>query len=733
MQALLDTLNEAQKEAVLDFEKPLLVLAGAGSGKTRVITSKIAYAIKEMNYSPYRILAVTFTNKAAKEMRNRINSMIPDENTSGLEMRTFHSFGAYVLRRYGSKIGLNDSFTIYDDEDSLNLLANAFPDEKKSNLREYMKQISKAKDKGYNPDSKELNGISYHMQGFRTYFRVYENALRKSGCVDFADLITRTTELLRENPDVKEYFQSRYKLILVDEYQDTNTSQFMLLKQIVGPETQLVVVGDDDQSIYKFRGAEIRNILSFEFDYPNTRIIKLEENYRSTKNILRVAYSVIKNNKGRHDKTIFTNNEQGELPEIINSLDSNEEAFKVRLLLSRLPNYKSVAILYRTNAQSREFETELSRNRIPYQVVGALRFYEREEIKDSLALFSLILNPHDRISFLRIINKPARGIGKSALEQILSYSDHLIDSLEFAIKDNKLSAKAKNGANNFLAMYKKGSELINTGCELKDFATFMLDESGLKRMYEEEKDEAIRRGRLENLSALISALDKLPSGRDGLISFLESITLDRTTLGDEEKDEENSVKLMTMHNTKGLEFDTVFVTGLEDGIMPSVREDSQEEDVEEERRLFYVALTRARKNLFLTYSSKRMLWGSWNSQKPSRFLKEIPKEFYKGAITSLNATFTNHFAFEPRKSTYSNTPSWAKNIVTTPTKLKNSDVKVKKNVNYEVGDSVISPDYGRGEVISKEIKNDKTVIRVKFANGNTALFNTLYANLTKVD
>lgn len=732
MKALLDTLNEAQKEAVLDFEKPLLVLAGAGSGKTRVITSKIAYAIKEMNYSPYRILAVTFTNKAAKEMRDRINSMIPDENITGLEMRTFHSFGAYVLRRYGSKIGLNDSFTIYDDEDSLNLLANAFPDEKKSNLREYMKQISKAKDKGYSPDSKELNGIAYHMQGFRTYYRVYENALRKSGCVDFADLIIRTTELLKANPDVKEYFQSRFKLILVDEYQDTNASQFMLLKEIVGPETQLVVVGDDDQSIYKFRGAEIRNILSFEFDYPNTRIIKLEENYRSTKNILRVASSVIKNNKGRHDKTIFTNNEQGELPEIISSLDANEEAFKVRLLLSRLPNYKSVAILYRTNAQSREFETELSRNRIPYQVVGALRFYEREEIKDSLALFSLILNPHDRISFLRIINKPARGIGKSAIEQILSYSDHLIDSLEFAIKDNKLSGKAKNGANAFLTMYKKGSELINKGCELKEFAVFMLDESGIKKMYEEEKDETIRRGRLENLSALISALNNLPPGRDGLISFLESITLDRTTLGERE-DEENSVKLMTMHNTKGLEFDTVFVTGLEDGIMPSVREDSQEDDVEEERRLFYVAVTRARKNLFLTYSSKRMLWGSWNSQKPSRFLKEIPKEFYKGSITSANATFTNHFAFEPRKSTYSNTPSWAKNIVSTPTKLKKSDVKVIKNVNYEVGDRVISPDYGRGEVICKEIKNGKTVIRVKFANGNTALFNTLYANLTKLE
>lgn len=733
MTSLLSSLNEMQKEAVLDFNNPLLVLAGAGSGKTRVITSKIAYAIKEMNYSPYRILAVTFTNKAAKEMRERINSMIPDENIAGLEMRTFHSFGAYVLRRYGSKIGLNDSFTIYDDEDSLNLLCNAFPDEKKGDLREYMKQISKAKDKGYNSSSSELNGLAYHMQGFRTYFAAYENALRKSGCVDFADLIIRTTELLEQNDDVREYFQQRFKLILVDEYQDTNASQFKLLKCLVGKDTQLVVVGDDDQSIYKFRGAEIKNILSFEYYYPNTRIIKLEENYRSTKNILRVASSVIKNNKGRHDKTIFTNNEAGELPELISSIDADEEALKVRMLISRLPNYKSVAILYRTNAQSREFETVLSRFRIPYEVVGALRFYEREEIKDALALFSIILNPHDRISFLRIINKPARGIGKAALEQILSYSDHLIDSLEFAIKDNKLSGKAKSGATAFLDMYKKGCELLNNNCDLKDFAIFMLDASGLKKLYEDEKDETIRRGRLENLSSLVNALEKIAPGREGLISFLESITLDRTTLGDNQEENEDSVKLMTMHNTKGLEFDTVFVTGLEDGIMPSVREGSEIDDVEEERRLFYVAVTRAKKKLFLTFASKRMLWGSWNSQKPSRFLKEIPKNFYKGEIETANASYTNHFAFEPRRSNITNTPSWAQNIVKTPTKTKSSEVKVVKNVNYEVGDRVISPDYGRGEIISKEIKNGKTVIRVRFEKGNVALFNTMYANLTKVE
>ena len=730
MDNLLNSLNEMQKEAVLDFSNPLLVLAGAGSGKTRVITSKIAYAIKAMGISPYRILAVTFTNKAAKEMRDRIANMIPDENTNGLEMRTFHSFGAYVLRRYGDRIGLNSSFTIYDDDDSLNLLANSYPDQKKAELREYMKQISKAKDKGFNPDSKELNKIAYRLPGFTTYFATYEKALRSSGCVDFADLIIRTTELLVNNKDVREYFRSRFKLILVDEYQDTNAAQFRLLKQLVGPDTQLVVVGDDDQSIYKFRGAEIRNILSFEYDYPNTRIIKLEENYRSTKSILRVASSVIKNNKGRHDKTIFTNNEMGDKPELISAIDSDEEALKVKMLISRLPNYKSVAVLYRTNAQSREFETAFSRYRIPYQVVGALRFYEREEIKDSLALFSIVLNPRDRISFLRVINKPARGIGKGAIESILSYSDHLIDSLEFAIKDNKLTGKAKNGASKFLAMINKANNMLSENCELKDFATFLLEESGIKQLYEDEKDEAVRRGRLENLSALISALNGLTPGREGLVSFLESITLDRTTLNNSEEDVENSVKLMTMHNTKGLEFDTVFVTGLEEGVMPSIRDSESTEDVEEERRLFYVAVTRARKKLYLTYSNKRMLWGHWNYQDPSRFIGEIPREYYKGEVIKANSSYTTPYAFEVRKSNITNTPSWAKNIVSTPTKVKPE--KKQNDIEFEVGDKIKSPSYGRGEVITKEIRNGKTVIRVKFENGNTALFNTKYADLTKI-
>ena len=729
MSDILSSLNQMQKEAVVDFEHPLLVLAGAGSGKTRVITSKIAYAVNELGYKPYRILAVTFTNKAAKEMRDRIAVMIPDRDLSGLEMRTFHSFGAYVLRRYGSSIGLNDSFSIYDDDDSLSLLQNEFPERKKQELREYAKEISKAKDRGYDPDSPALSRVAEHLEGFRDVYRRYETALRRSGCVDFADLIIRTTELLESDSSVREYFRSRFRLILVDEYQDTNASQFRLLRTLVGPDTQLVVVGDDDQSIYRFRGAEIRNILSFEDDYPSTRIIKLEENYRSTKNILRIASSVIKNNKGRHEKTIFTNNTQGTLPELIPSVNGDDEALKVAAIISRMSDRSSVAILYRTNAQSREFETELARRRIPYQVIGALRFYDREEIKDVLAVMSLIINPHDRVSFMRIINKPSRGIGKAALETILSYSDHLTDSLELALKDGKLTPKARKGASEFLSFLNKAAQLLSTDLPLKDFAVFVLKESGIQGLYEEEKDLTVRKSRLENLSALVSAMTPYAPGRDGLISFLETITLDRTTAGEDE-DDENAVKLMTMHNTKGLEFDTVFVTGLEDGIMPSLRDTSTDEDIEEERRLFYVAVTRARKQLYLTYASRRMLWGNSRNEDPSMFLKEIPKDYYKGDIYEAKASYTSHYGFEPRTK-ITNTPSWAKNIAITPQKVKKPEVKVIKNVDYQVGDHVMSPDYGRGEVISREVRNGKTVIRVRFDKGNTALFNTQYASLTK--
>ena len=729
MSDILSSLNQMQKEAVLDFEHPLLVLAGAGSGKTRVITSKIAYAVNELGYKPYRILAVTFTNKAAKEMRDRISVMIPDRDISGLEMRTFHSFGAYVLRRYGSSIGLNDSFSIYDDEDSLSLLQNEFPEKKKQDLREYAKEISKAKDRGYDPDSPALSKVAGHLEGFREVYRRYEAALRRSGCVDFADLIIRTTELLESDSAVREYFRSRYKLVLVDEYQDTNASQFRLLRTLIGPDTQLVVVGDDDQSIYRFRGAEIRNILSFEDDYPATRIIKLEENYRSTKNILRIASSVIKNNKGRHEKTIFTNNAQGTLPELIPAINGDDEALKVAAIISRMNDFSSVAVLYRTNAQSREFETELARRRIPYQVIGALRFYDREEIKDVLALMSLIINPHDRVSFLRVINKPARGIGKAAVETILSYSDHLTDSLEFAITGGKLTARAKKGASDFLSFLRKASESLDSDLPLRDFAVFVMKESGIQGLYEEEKDLTVRKSRLENLSALVSAMTPYASGREGLISFLETITLDRTAAGQED-DEANSVKLMTMHNTKGLEFDTVFVTGLEDGIMPSLRENTTDDDIEEERRLFYVAVTRARKQLYLTYAMRRMLWGNTRNEDPSKFLKEIPKDFYKGSLTSDNASYTSHYGFEPR-TRISNTPDWAKNIAITPQKVRKPEPRPVNNTDYQVGDRVMSPDYGRGEVISREVRNGKTVIRVRFDKGNTALFNTQYASLTK--
>lgn len=728
MSDILGKLNEPQKEAVLDFQHPLLVLAGAGSGKTRVITSKIAYAISEVGMRPWQILAVTFTNKAAREMQGRISQMLPDGETQGLEVRTFHSLGAWLLRRYGSLVGLSSTFTIYDDEDSLQLFASLYPNAKKQELRPYLKAISKAKDRGLDPDSRELEGVSRQLPDFRTRYRAYEKALRESGCTDFADLIGRTNELLRDNPDVRQNLQRRFRLVLVDEYQDSNGSQFELLHHLVGPTTQVVVVGDDDQSIYRFRGAEIRNILHFPEDYPGTRTIKLEENYRSTKSILRIASSVIKNNKGRHEKTIFTNNEDGQLPELFSSLDARDEALRVASLIQSDRNYDSTAVLYRTNAQSLDFETTFQRLGIPYQVIGALRFYDREEVKDVLSILAFILNPKDRISFSRIVNKPARGIGKSTIEKIIQSDPDLKVALETA----GLTGKAGKGAAEFLSFIKEAEAMLDENRSAGDFANFIVVKSGIKGLYESETDPNIRRGKLENLEALVNAIALSAPGREGIASFLETITLDNTTLGTDDPSLKEGVKLMTMHTTKGLEFDRVFVTGLEDQMIPGDRDVSSSDDIEEERRLFYVAVTRARKQLYLSYALSRMKWGSYSNEDPSRFLREIPDSYYRGEIArNEQPSFTSHYAYEPRVRR-ENRPAWSENIfASTPKKVQPPKVQVRKKIDWQKDDRCISPDYGRGRITDVEVKDSRRILRVKFDSGRECRFIASFCNLEK--
>ena len=733
MSDLLDSLNGPQREAVLDFSHPLLVLAGAGSGKTRVITSKIAYAIKELGYKPWQILAVTFTNKAAKEMRERVEKMLEGLDIKGLELRTFHSLGAMLLRRYGTAIGLAPEFNIYDDEDSLQLLSSLYPIAKKQELRPYMKAISKAKDRSLDPDSKELDGIALTLSGFRSRYRAYERALISSGCVDFADLIVRTNELLSVSKEVRESLQNRFRLILVDEYQDSNAAQFRMLENLTGPKTQVVVVGDDDQSIYRFRGAEIKNIMDFPKVHPQTRTIKLEQNYRSTVNIVSLAASVIKNNINRHDKTIFTENEKGMLPVLFSALSARDEALRCALLIQSNRNYNSTAILYRTNAQSLEFETAFTSLKIPYQLIGALRFYDREEVKDVLSIIAFVLNPKDQISFSRIINKPARGIGAAAREKIISISPNLADALSEAISSSVLSGKAKSGAEKFLALYNKAVKALDDKMPSSLFATMIIDDFGIRTLYESESDKTVRENRLENLSALISAISECEAGREGLISFLETVTLDTTVLGSDDPSEKEGVKLMTMHNTKGLEFDRVFVTGLEDQLIPGNRSDITEDDIEEERRIFYVAVTRARKELYLSYSESRMVWGQWTSEDPSRFLREIPKQLYNGTLTSPKASYTKHYSFTPRTTTViQNQPSWASSV-SLPKKVEQKPVVIKK-VNWKVGDRVLSPDYGKGTIFELTGEGtDRVLLKVKYDSGKVTKYIAKFANLIKME
>lgn len=625
MDQYLDALNAPQREAVLENSAPLLVLAGAGSGKTRVITTKVAYCVKELGIAPWRILAVTFTNKAAQEMRQRIQVMLPEVDISDTNIRTFHSFGAWLLRRHGERIGLNSNFTIYDDDDSLSLLASCYPDHKKKELDPIMRAISRAKDMGLTPDD-DLSDFKTD-QRFAQMFQAYENKLRRVGNVDFADLITRSIELLTTCPDVQEWVHRRFKIVLVDEYQDSNVAQFNLLKLLVGPSSFVCVVGDDDQSIYRFRGAEVQNILSFPDVYQGTKIIKLEQNYRSTSSILAIASEVIAHNKGRHPKELWTDNGKGTPPRLIYVEDDRAEADQVARIIKADGRYESTAVLYRTNAQSVAFETCFSRLSIPYKVVGALRFYEREEVKDAIALIYLQLNPSDEVNWRRMVNKPPRGIGDSAQDKILSHTEetdgNIIEAMRKAVASGDLSGKASSGAKDFLRVYEEAAKRLDNG-ENADFAEYLIRESGLLELHQ-KSDELNKTARTENLEALVSAIAQYPSGREGVGAFLEEAQLDPTTLGREDPSAKPGVTLITMHNTKGLEFDRVFIAGMEEGLFPG-RASESDDDLEEERRIFYVSVTRARKELYLLSAKRRMIWGRTNYQLPSRFLDEIPQE-----------------------------------------------------------------------------------------------------------
>jgi DNA helicase-2/ATP-dependent DNA helicase PcrA len=659
-QDYLSVLNPEQRVAVKHTGKPLLILAGAGSGKTRVITTKIAYLIREKGYDPRSILAVTFTNKAAREMKERACRI--EERAGDAMLRTFHSFGAWFLRRNSEAAGLSPNFTIYDDDDTVSLLGNIMVGVQKAQVRLMAGRIARAKDYFLGPDSPELP-VSGHDRDFRFVYRRYEEKLREIGNVDFGDLIKKPVEVLRNNPAIKARMSGRFKVIMVDEYQDANIAQFELLRELYAEGTYICVVGDDDQSIYSFRGAEVQNILQFPDRFDGVDTIRLVRNYRSVAPILDLAGMVVSNNKGRLGKELVAERGEGRTPRLVFVQDQETEAKFCANLVERSVDaggaYSDWAILYRTNAQSLGFETEFLRRSIPYRVVGSLKFYEREEIKDALALLSLTCNPRDEVAFRRVVNKPARGIGGTTFERIMERAASSGDSdLLAALKSSQagMSAKAKLGAESFLAALDKGRDLLakteaavekdlaeselslggapKTGKKAKKSDTLLKGSDGLSRCvatlveaaglaeYHHENDEVKGDSRLANLQELVNAASLYGADEAGLAEFLEHIELDRS-IENADADSDDTVTLITLHNTKGLEFKKVVMSGVEQGIFP--RWDKEGAELEEERRLFYVGTTRAMDELYMTCTQVRRVWGQVQMMSPSIFLKEAQK------------------------------------------------------------------------------------------------------------
>lgn len=653
---LLAPLNAEQRQAVVHEGSPLLILAGAGSGKTRVITTKIAWLILRKGLPPENILAVTFTNKAAREMAERASGLTPLAGRA--MMKTFHSFGAWFLRRYAAEAGLPPDFSIYDDDDAASLLRQAEPGLSAGQIAPVMRKIDRVKN--YGLDAERAAGE--FGPDFAAIYRKYTRRLRDTGNADFGDLITLPLRVLRENPLIRAEMHRRFPVILVDEYQDSNVAQADLLQALAGSGTYLCVVGDDDQSIYRFRGAEVSNILSFAEVFPGTQIIRLEQNYRSTPEILRAASAVVAHNTGRLGKTLRPARAPGKKPVLAFLSDHKAEAeFCASLILRAREEgrpFRDWALLYRTNAQSLSFETEFLRQKIPYRVVGSLKFYEREEIKDSLALLALVLNGRDEVAFRRIAKRHMPGAGENSLNKIrdefvrlhsagsrdggaeadlLDAAEHALPSLPTkkaresvlhivtVLRDARaglaaaaVSPGAENGADNADAPAAE---------RLSAFVGGILQAGGIRGYYhDQDEDGSFSRG--VNLDELENAAGLYPFSRQGLVEFLEHIRLDRESMdGRQEEAGADRVTLITLHNTKGLEFPRVILTGLENGLFP--REDKTGEDLEEERRLMYVGCTRAMDRLYFTSCAYRMLHGQVFASQPSVFLYELPRQDLK--------------------------------------------------------------------------------------------------------
>ncbi len=720
--AYLESLNPEQLQAVLHTGGPLLILAGAGTGKTRVITTKIAYLVKEIGMSPESILAVTFTNKAAREMRERAMQIEPACERSTI--RTFHSFGAWFLRRNAAAVGIDSNFVIYDDDDSAQLVRTILPQASKQECEHYATLISRAKDYNIEPDSPSLDRLSQE-SNLRRIYTMYEERLRATGNVDFGDLIRLPARLLESDQVIARRTHQRFRVILVDEYQDSNVAQFILLQRLASQETYVCVVGDDDQSIYRFRGAEVRNILSFANSFPGTTVIRLERNYRSSQTILDIAGNVVSHNKNRLGKTLHATKPGGIKPELALLDDQDQEVeFCSHIVKNHVRaggRLSDITILYRTNAQSLAFEKEFPRKKINYKIVGALRFYEREEVKDVLAYLSFLLNPRDEIAFRRIVNKPTRGLGESSVDMLLEDAQQRGTTiLEACLAcQTSLKGKAKAGMEEFLAVIKEASELLKPGGEKTDkgekslsvVLETIIEESKLAE-YHKNKDEIAGTQKLSNMEELVNAASLYPAVQEGLAEFLETIDLDRSLQAVEDEDATDAVTLITMHNTKGLEFPIVIITGLEQGLFP--RDDESGDELEEQRRLFYVALTRAKDRIYMTACHWRRIHGRLFETQPSRFLTEIDPSLYRlwGEMPQ-----TEYRSLRPGSEA-----AQARGA-SPPTAQGRNTAQVLGIREWKVGMKVYHDEYGQGVVIkTTDNENSGPLVIVQFETGKVGQF-----------
>ena len=736
-------LNPAQYEAVHTLDGPLLILAGAGSGKTRVLTQRTALLIAEGKASPTEILAVTFTNKAAREMESRIFKVLSDVGYPVREpmwISTFHSFCTRVLRHHIELLDYKSFFSIYDDSDQLSQIKKVMNalniSDKTTPAKSFRNRINTAKMLGLNPNEIEKSTKLFLDKKSIEVYKLYEEEMKKANALDFGDLIMKVFELFRMYPAVLEQYQDQFKYIMVDEYQDTNHIQYLLVQMLAKKHRNLCVVGDEDQSIYSWRGADIKNILDFEKDFPEAKVIKLEENYRSTHNIVNAATSVIKNNQQRKDKTLFTQNEPGALIQIREERSEYDEArFVARTVQSMISeghsSLQDYAVFYRTNAQSRVLEEQFRTHSIPYQIVGGVRFYERMEIKDILCYLKLSINASDDMAFKRIVNVPARGIGKTTVDRLEEISVQnklsLFETTQKVINEREFNAGTTSKLRNFLNLM----EDLQTQCKhygLLDFYHLVLEKSEyLLKLKKEESTEAD--ARVENLEELSNAMDQFCKEREdaSLLSFLEEMAL-VSDVDSMDKDIAG-VTMMTLHVSKGLEYPFVFIVGMEENLFPSAMstDDDEESELEEERRLCYVGMTRAREKLYLTYARSRRVWGQEQFNSPSRFLKEIPKE-----LTSFTTSFEqpkfvtrfkNQHAAENKFSSFSNDTDESSSF---PDYESSSD-----NAGFSKGMSVRHPTFGLGSIFQVEGNGDQQKVSVLFADQTIKKFVAKFARLEK--